>query len=56
MELKRESHSLDDPAAWCWKQVEDAGLRELRRDYCYAPGRFYRVMSTRAARALGVMT
>lgn len=55
LELKREDHTLDDPAAWCWKQVEDAGLRELRRDYNYAPGRFYRVMSTRAARKLGIM-
>ena len=55
LELRREDHTLDDPAAWCWKQVEDAGLRELRRDYSYAPGRFYRVMSTRAAQKLGIV-
>jgi hypothetical protein len=55
LELRKEKHTLRDPAAYCWSQVEAAGFRELRRDYSFMPGRFYRVIGSRAARELGIM-
>lgn len=55
LELRKEKHTLRDPAAYCWGQIETAGFRELRRDYSFAPGRFYRVIGSRAAKELGIM-
>lgn len=55
LELRRERHTLRDPPAWCWAQVEQAGLSGLRRDYRWEKGRFYRVMSRRAAEQVGLL-
>ena len=55
LELRRERHTLRDPPAWCWAQVEQAGLGELRRDYSWEKGRFHRVMSRRTTEQLGIL-